>query len=69
MQIEGKPTSATVSFSQAKAMAEELGAYNYCESSAKNMTGLRKVFQDAATAGLQNAFPEGVDKRNSCVVS
>ena len=50
-------------------MALELGAFNYCESSAKSMTGMKKVFQDAATAALQNAFPEGVDKRNSCVVS
>ncbi|XP_076441613.1 cdc42 homolog [Babylonia areolata] len=68
-QIEGKPSSATVSFSQAKAMAQELGAKNYCESSAKNATGLKKVFEEAAQAGLQNAFPGGVDRRTSCVVS
>ncbi|KAL8615527.1 hypothetical protein ACOMHN_028190 [Nucella lapillus] len=68
-QIEGKPSSATVSFSQAKALAQELGAKTYCESSAKNMTGVRKVFDEAALASLQNAFPGGVDKRSSCVVS
>ena len=69
LQIEGKPTSATVSYAQAKAMAQSLGAHTYCESSAKNMTGLKKVFEEAAAAGLQHAFPGGLDKHSSCAVS
>lgn len=68
-QIEGKPTSATVSFAQAKAIAQELGAHNYCECSAKNMTGLKKVFEEAALAGLHSTFPDGVEKNSGCVVS
>lgn len=68
-QIEGKPTSATVSFGEAKTLAQDLGAHTYCECSAKNMTGLKKVFEEAALAGLHTAFPEGVDKHGGCVLS
>ncbi|KAK7469626.1 hypothetical protein BaRGS_00036355 [Batillaria attramentaria] len=69
-QIEGKPSSATVSFSHAKSVAQDLNAHTYCESSARNLTGLKKVFEEAAVAGLQNALPGSMDgKRDSCVVS
>lgn len=69
-QIEGKPSSATVSFSHAKSVAQDLSAHTYCESSAKNLTGLKKVFEEAAVCGLQNAVPGSVGgKRDSCVVS
>lgn len=68
--MEGKPTSATVSFAQAKAAAQEMGAHTYCETSAKNKTGLKKVFEEAATAGVKNALPPKTgDEQNGCVVS
>lgn len=68
-QIEGRSSRDTVSFSQARSAGQELGAITYCECSARNLTGLKKIFEEAAAAGLKKAYPDGMDKKNGCVLA
>ena len=68
-QIDGKPSSATVSFAQGRTAAQSLGTTHYCECSAKNLTGLKKVFEEAVLAGIHSAYPDGMDKQAGCIIS
>ncbi|XP_067681696.1 cdc42 homolog [Haliotis asinina] len=48
--------------------AEELGAFGYVECSAKSSVGLRRVFESAALAYMDNYVPSDT-KKKSCVIS
>lgn len=46
----------------------EIGAYSYCECSAKTQEGLKAVFNDAIEASMQRIAPKRRKKKKLCLI-
>ncbi|GFS14474.1 Ras association domain-containing protein 2 [Elysia marginata] len=67
-QADGSDITPFVTYSEGMKEAGDLGASQYTECSAKNNTGVKRVFEKTVHAAVQNMLPTDL-KRSSCVVS
>ncbi|KAK3787462.1 hypothetical protein RRG08_025728 [Elysia crispata] len=67
-QADSSDISPFITYSEGMREAGDLGAAQYTECSAKNNTGVKRVFEQTVHAALQNMMPAEL-KRTSCVVS
>lgn len=67
-QADCSDITTFVTYSEGMREAGDLGAAHYTECSAKNNTGVKRVFEKTAQVAVENMMPNEL-KRSSCVVS